>query len=231
MLTIAVCDDDFYFANKLEKTLHILMCDKVSRIDVFINPEKLLKSDIVYDYIFLDIDMPQLNGIEVAKRFNSDETSVVFVSNKESYVFDAYNSTDAFGFIRKSHLKEDLESIFSRLNKNINKKAVLRLKSGSNVIKIKYSNIIYLEKLVNNVVIHTIDGDYTERNSLTSLESEFLGRGFVRAHVGYIVNLEYIKTIDSNEITLQNLKKIPMSRKNSKLVKEAFLEWSVEQSD
>ena len=52
MLTIAVCDDDFYFANKFEKTLHILMGDKVSRIDVFINPEKLLKSDIVYDYIY-----------------------------------------------------------------------------------------------------------------------------------------------------------------------------------
>ena len=231
MLTIAVCDDDFYFANKFEKILLILIGDKSSRIDVFTNPQNLLDSEVIYDFVFLDIDMPQINGIEVAKQYRSDETSVVFVSNKESYVFDAYNSTDAFGFIRKSHLKDDLECVFDRLYKNVDRKAVLKLKSGSNIIKIKYSDIIYLEKLVNNVVIHTIDGDYTERNSLASIEADFLGHGFVRTHVGYIVNLGYIKTIDTNEVTLLNLKKIPMSRKNAKSVKDEFLEWSVGQSD
>ena len=55
MLRIAVCDDDFYFANKFEKTLHILIGDKSSRIDVFTNPKNLIAAEVVYDFVFLDI--------------------------------------------------------------------------------------------------------------------------------------------------------------------------------
>lgn len=226
MVRIALCDDDSYFLRRFQRTLWQVFQNKAERIDCFTNSKDLLNSETEYDLLFLDIDMPEISGIDIANNYKNREAIVVFVTNRESLVFEAYNSTDSFGFIRKSHIKEDFYAIIKRLNKNKSAISTLTIKNAGKIVKVKYSEIIYIEKLVNNVIIHTVKGVYSERNTISALEKLLSDYGFVRCHIGYIVNLDYIILIDSTEIILNNSERIPLSRRNVKNVKSIFLKRS-----
>lgn len=230
-MKIAVCDDDSYFIKKFYNLIISVFNGNSKAIDCYTNPQELVNSNTKYDIIFLDIEMPEINGIELACNYRRNDTIVVFVTNRESLVFDAYNTTDSFGFIRKSNLKEDFARIIKRLNKESFTLANISVKSGTKVIKIKCSDIIYIEKYINNVIIHTQRGVYSERNTLTELEKTLSKFGFVRCHIGYLVNSDYIHLIDNTEIMLINSEKIPLSRRNIKMVKSMFLRRSEKQRE
>lgn len=227
MLKIAICDDEFYFNSKFKEIINEALKNRIEKIDTYTNPKRLLKSEEIYDLIFLDIEMPEISGIEVAKHYDRNESSIIFVTNKDNLVFDAYNSTDSFGFIRKSNLEEDLQIVLDRFNKCDFRLAVMPVKNGSKIIKIRYSDITFIEKIVNNVIIHTIKGDFSERSTITEMEKQLGNHGFIRCHVGYLVNLDYVRLIDSNEIELCNSARVPISRSNVKYVKSEFLKRSV----
>lgn len=226
MLRIAVCDDDSCFLSKFQKALRQFFKSRAEVIDCFINPNDLLNSKSRYNLLFLDIDMPQMSGIDLAGHYSRSDSIVVFVTNRETLVYDAYNSTESYGFIRKSNMNKDFLSIIKKLQNTVLSTAKLSIKYGGQVIGVKYSEIIYIEKSVNNVIIHTVRGVFSERNTITQLEKTLSGYSFVRCHIGYLVNLDYITLINSTEITLKNSEKIPLSRRNVKNVKSMFIKRS-----
>lgn len=230
-MKIAVCDDEIHFLNRFCKLISKVITGEIEKIDSYSDAQALLASETVYDLIFLDIDMPELNGIDAARQFSGSDTVVIFVSSKESLVFEAYNSTDSFGFVRKDKISTDLPEVIARLQKNSRRTNYLYIKQGSGTVKIKFADIIYIEKLVNNVIIHTVQGNYSMRSTITELERELKGFGFVRTHIGYIVNLDCVSKINSKEIILSNSESVPVSRKNAKSVKYQFMRRTVSFND
>ena len=231
MIRIAICDDDTFFLNYFNRLIVSVFNGASNAIDCYTSPKELMKSSKKYDIIFLDIEMPEINGIELACKYQRNETIIVFVTNRDALVFDAYNTTDTFGFVRKSYLKSDLKNIITRLNNESFTLASIAVKIGKKVIKIKCSEIIYIEKSSNNVIIHTQSGVYSERRTLAELEKLLLQYGFERCHIGYLVNTKYIYLIDNTEILLTNSERIPLSRRNIKRVKSTFIKRSARSSD
>ncbi len=223
MIKIAVCDDDSFFLKSFSTLIATVYNGGSKAIDCYTNPRELISSETKYDLIFLDIDMPEINGIELACNYRKNEAIIVFVTNMESLVFDAYNTTETFGFIRKSHLREDFTSIIKRLNKKARSTATIAVKSGNRIIKIQCSEIIYIEKSVNNVIIHTKNGVFSERKTISELEKVLSQYGFERCHIGYLVNTEYIHFIDSTQVVLNNYERIPLSRRNVKRLKSVLM--------
>ncbi len=228
-MKIAVCDDEIQFIEKIAILIKKQFQGDIERLDTFTGSKELLAADTDYDLIFLDIDMPELDGISTAKYYEKN-SAVIFVTNQEALVFEAYNSTDSFGFVRKSKLREDFESVFERFQK-MAKTDYLSLKTNDKTLKIKISEIDYIEKIVNSVIYHTSKGNYTERNTLSKLEKTLGEYGFIRTHIGYLVNADHIENISSKDITLSNSEKIPVSRNNLKAVKTEFLKRSVQHSE
>jgi DNA-binding LytR/AlgR family response regulator len=226
MLRIAICDDEFYFINEFSKLVKDRF-ENIEIVDKFTNPKELLNSNILYDVIFLDIDMPEIDGIEVAKAYDKKDTLIVFVTNKEALVFDAYNSTNSFGFIRKNKMATDAQSVFNRLKTELLNQRTLSVKNGSVITKVNFSDIIYIEKVVNKVLIHTKEQTYSTRGTIAEVEQILKSSCFVRCHIGFIVNLDYISLITSKDIKLMNSESIPLSRKNIKRVKEEFIKRTV----
>ena len=231
MIRIAICDDDTYFLSYFNRIIVNIFNGASSAIDCYTSPKALMNSDMKYDIIFLDIEMPEINGIELASNYRRNDAIIVFVTNRDTLVFDAYNTTDTFGFIRKSNLKTDLTNIIRRLNKESFTLASIAVKIGKKLIKIKCSEIIYIEKSSNNVIIHTQSGVYSERRTLAEFEKLLLQYGFERCHIGYLVNTKYIYLIDNTEILLTNSERIPLSRRNIKRVKSTFIKRSARSSD
>ncbi len=227
MLKIAVCDDEKTFINTMSKLINSKLENKIEKLDTFINPYKLLEKINLYDLIFLDIDMPQINGIELVRQYEENNLHIVFVTNKEALVFEAYNTTSTFGFIRKSNLYDDFISVIKRFEKNNQGLHYLPVKSRNGIIKCKFSDIYYIEKQINHVIIHTKSSIYKVADTLSNLENTLESFGFIRTHIGYIVNLDCIVAINDKEVEISDGEKIPVSRNKSKYVKIEFLKRSV----
>lgn len=223
MLKIAIVDDEKIFIKSFVERLVKYIKEGIDEIFIFDNSLNFLNSDTIYDLVFLDIDMPGIEGITVAqRRINADE-KIVFVSNVESLVFRAYNATEAIGFIRKSHLEDDLRDVFRMIKDFKKRKKYITVRKGANLINISCTDIYYFEKQINDVIIHTVNGEVTYRQTIKELEKQLSDCGFIKNHEGYLVNVDYIYCIGTSEIILTNKSKIPISRKNVMRVKEAFL--------
>lgn len=226
-MKIAIVDDDLIFAQSFKSMLKDELIDSIQLLDIFLSAENFSASNSKYDLVFLDIDMPGMSGLEFAKENKDNKFSIVFVTNRDDLVFEAYNTTSTLGFVRKSNLEEDLPLVFDRFKRESQGSIHLTVKSGTSLRKIKYSEIFYVEKASHNVILHTITDDVTMRKTITDVESLLTNHGFVRTHIGFLVNMTYIKLIDNNSVKLSNGKSVPISRQNSKLVKDKFMRWSV----
>lgn len=226
MIITAICDDEPEFLQAMAEVLKTMYPDEIKSTDIYTSPKKLLENDRIYDMVFLDIDIPEMNGLELSNHFSSD-TAVVFVTNHEALVFKAYNATDSFGFIRKSKLKDDLQSVMKRFMKIRALQQTIPVKVNEQLLQIRCSSILYIEKQVNSVIIHTPTDSYTVRKTLSEIERQLVPSGFIRTHIGYLVNPDKIRLIEKNCVILQNGTPVPVSRSRRKEVCSEFLKRSV----
>ncbi|MDE7389349.1 MAG: LytTR family DNA-binding domain-containing protein [Lachnospiraceae bacterium] len=225
-MKLAVCDDDStfidFFIDKINEIIPLCSSSN-TRADIYVNPKTLLESNEIYDILFLDIDMPSLDGISVAKKYANKITKIIFVTSKDALVYKAYNSTESFGFVRKNNLLSDLKEVMHRYEIVDQRDKYYTLSTSGGVTNIRYCDINYIEKIGNKVFIHTGNGVFSERKSISFFEKLLCPHGFVRTHVGYIINLDAVDSISKSEITLLNTEKIPVSRNKLKNVKSEFV--------
>lgn len=226
-MRIAIVDDNRNFAEEFSHIIKSKWHSTPAKLDIFPDAESFLASTVSYDVVFLDIEMPRLSGMKLAQDFITDSSIIIFVTHRDDLVFKAYNTTNALGFIRKSHLEEDLNIIIERITRNHQNNLCFTIKSGNSVAMLRYSDIIYIEKIAKDIVLHTQAKTFTTRRSLSEAEQELTPYGFVRTHAGFLVNLTYVELINPNHAILKNGKTVPISRQKLKLVKDKFLERNV----
>ena len=231
MIKVAFCDDEAKILEDLSQKVLSEFKNNECEIDLYTTESSMelleyLKENSV-DILFLDIDMPGMSGLELAKRYKDKIIGIVFVTNRDDLVFEAYNTTNTLGFVRKSEIEYDLSLVLDRLQRDLQNTHYLTVKSGSVLKRINYSEILFVEKMAHNVILHTLSDDIAMRKTIAEVEELLANSGFVRTHVGYIVNMVHIKLIDAKEVILLNGKMVPISRQNVKLVKDKFLKWSV----
>ena len=147
---------------------------------------------------------------------------IIFVTNRDGLVFDALKQ-QPYSFVRKSHL-DDLKPCFDRLITLCERDTYYPIKSGRDIERVALKDIFYLEKQKNYVIYHTAHGMISERTTLDK-KTDLLNNGFLRTHIGYMVNTRYIEKIRTRDIILSDGTMIPMSRKYSEAVRRGFFEW------
>lgn len=208
MLQIVICDDEPEIVDMISEQLDIILkptikynCFKTS------DPKEVIqlarKKDI--DLLLIDIEMPEMSGFETVKqlKIKNDKTLVIFVTNMDLYVYESLKYCP-FRFIRKSHLQEMEEAISSAvllMQRKIEELSV----PVNNVqsVKINIGDIVYFESLHNNVKLVTINEEFTYRSTLKIIETELEGKGFVRIHSAYLLNVKYIHLIKQRDVEIQ----------------------------
>lgn len=191
--------------------------------------------------VFLDIQMPQMSGIEVARRLlykNENTPIVIFVTAYDQFALEAFE-VNAIDYllkpIREERLEKSLKKIISterekpskdKLDKLIeyiqlnNKKAPQRISvyHQDRLIPIETKDIIYITTEDRNTIIHSRKGKFETNHTLNELMENLDSTVFFRSHKSYIVNLNYIESIEPwfNSTYNINLKDnddvIPVSR-------------------
>lgn len=204
MYYFAIIDDNGSDLTQIEKEIneHCHFHNIEYHIDLYINPNDY-NLNKYYDAIFLDIDMPQINGLQLANKINnSNPTKVIFITNYDNYMQVTFN-VHPFHFIRKSNLKLEMIKVLNHLFKILsNEHLVLKTKEG--IKKIKYKEIYFIKVEDNLSTIHTYDASYHIWESLSSLYEKLKPYYFEKINKSIIVNMKHINNIKDKEIIMNN---------------------------
>jgi DNA-binding LytR/AlgR family response regulator len=185
--------------------------------------KEVLTSEIPIDLIFLDIQMPKETGIEFLKG-NSISAKVIFTTAYSEYAIESYNldvtdyllkpiSQDRFNkAIEKLLLQLDIEEKAKAFEMSaITNNDYLKIKSGSNVHKIFFNELIRLQADGEYIRFFTPQQTYLVLGSLKKIIGE-LPKGFIQVHRGHIIALSQIRARESYELTLHDFSKIPIGK-------------------
>jgi DNA-binding LytR/AlgR family response regulator len=170
------------------------------------------------DLIFLDIEMPEMSGIDFLETLQNPP-QIIIVSSKEKYALDAFNY-DVTDYLLKP-------VTYSRFFKAINKANVrfknkvdtkeneIFIKKNSALVRLKYDEILWVEALENYVIFTTYSDKYTIHFTMKAIEQKLPSNMFTRVHRSFIVNTHSINLIEDNAIvitTKEGNKTIPIGK-------------------
>lgn len=217
-MQVAICDDQKVFRDQIKQIISAYKRIHRSHIDVyeFEKGEDLLTSDKVFDLVFLDHQMPGLNGIDTAQKLRlvNPICSIIFVTSfPEHCILDAF-TVQTFRFlvkpIEENKVIETLESYVKQ--QKLLKPLVVWV--DSEMITINPQDIVYLEADGKYCWVRTTTNTYHSSKTLSQITEMLPIHCFYRVHHSFCVNMYYIFRIDGCEITLINGEKSLISRPN-----------------
>lgn len=231
-LFLAICDDDAGILSivsgaivsnfrKHEITAEVELFKRARDLE-----DRMRERD--FELLFLDIDMPGMDGITFAKklRAGNSRTQIIFVSNREDKVFDALR-TNPGGFIRKSRFLEDVSAVVDQWIKNRPKeeRAKLVVQSREKTVTVPLDSIFYIECRDKTQYLHAsnLAEPVEMRRSMQELEDALIPVGFLRIHKGYLVNYKFVRRLENTEAVLINGERIPMSRRRVQEIRNQYL--------
>lgn len=230
MIRSAICDDEQTILDYLYDHILNELKQQVAdiHIDTFTSSRNLLEAYKAepFDVVFLDIDMPEISGFEIAEKINGiGEPLIIFVTSHDELVFSSIKFRP-FRFIRKTYfeteLPETVEAVSNEIAKrNSGSKFAFQTKTGE--VFADLSNVEYIEIYGHWLKVHIKDNDSLEcYGSLSEFEKRLEDYDFVRTHKSYLVNCKFIFAIEKNQVVLDDKTEIPLSRYKIDAVKNKF---------
>ena len=219
MYRIAVVDDDREFSAKLREYLeqYAKENDETFEIEVFYDGAEILKDYTPrYELILLDIEMPEVNGMEAAQKIREMDESVVlmFITNMAQYAIHGY-SVGALDFVMKPISYYPFSMKIKRALKRVQKKEIptILLTTSDGVKRLKVSQIYYVEIQGHMLHYYTEEGEFVMRGTLSSVEKMLPSSLFVKCNHWYLVNLMHVTEVRKNTTVVGNFE-LEVSRRN-----------------
>lgn len=234
-VNIAICDDNKIFIDRMREKIINISKEKKYQLEIFMYTDgNVLLNEICegkenIDVLMLDIDMPQISGLQIANEIRKRKLNItlVFVSAHDEMVFEAIQY-QPFRYMRKTLLDEELpqvlEDVFELLNDFDDKYTIIKTDEGNK--KIKNSEIMHIEVDKRKLKICMYDGRvmYVGKSFKSFLE-EMDDNNFIQIYSGCAVNIKYVSEFSKVDITLDNNEKLPVSRTRMSDVKKTLLKY------
>lgn len=232
-MDIAICDDcesDALLARDLIKKslkdIHVaanIVCYNCAE-DV---KSKLFEHKESLDILILDIDMPEVSGMELTEelRTNNMNLIIIFLTNHEEFVFKAIEF-QPFRYIRKIRIEAEMPlailSAVKVIESKRDKQIILNTDDGE--MKVMLSEIMYFETEKRKIAVHLQNGKKLFVNKKISEVQKMVNKEkFIMIHRCCVVNADYIRNISDSIVILDNNEKLIVSRPRYKTVKQQLL--------
>lgn len=227
-MRILICDDEQRYC-QIVKEYILSNFDENSEgiIDTFNSAKELvsfcLKNEP--DILFLDIELGDMNGIELAKYLRSEFPSliIVYITNYPDYVFSSFE-TEPLSFLTKPINHFQFNKTYQRiLKKYIEIHKSITVKWQNDSINLEIKDICYIEGYNRHLIFKLCNGDeYEVVGKINDIYDTLKIYGFVKSHQGYVVNMQHIKEFGKSEIYMRNGKTVLMSVRKRLKTKEAY---------
>lgn len=230
-MNVIICDQDKSFVSYLYKLL--LSYPLVGKIEteIYYSSDLMLLHFVPnkYDVIFMEIDLDNRDGIQVAEaiRIMDKTCKIVYVTNNLKKCCDAYR-VKAFRYIIKSYELQKMEEGILEVLDRMKEKKMVTITAGYQGVKkkIPVDKIIYIKSDQREVIVCTKSITLQYYETMQNLIEELEGVYFVQPHRSYLVNLKYVKGVIGEYIILKdNDKKIPVSKARNQQVIESFVDY------
>jgi DNA-binding LytR/AlgR family response regulator len=219
-----IIDDD-----KLSRKLLEKFVEKTDLLDQYFSFSNAIdainfirKDEEKIDLIFLDIEMPDMNGVEFMQSLGDHPVQIIVVSSKEKYALDAieYDVTDyLLKPVTYVRFLKAAEKALSKLREEMlpasNSKEDFFIRNNASLKRLQYEEVIWIEALENYIVVNTFDEKYTIHFTMKGIIDQLPPEKFFRIHRSYIVNRSKIETIKMNTVevlTVEGIESLPIGK-------------------
>ncbi len=230
-MRILVCDDERFWCKTIkEYVLSNLDEESESIVEIFYSGKELVEYCFENrpDVLFLDIELSDTNGLDLAKQLRKDFPAIiiVFITNHPNYVFSCFES-EPLNFLRKPLESLEFNKTFQRIIKKyreLHKSIPIKWQNDS--INLEISDICYIEGYNRHLIFRLYNGEsYEIVGRINEMYKVLQVYGFVKSHQGFIVNMLHIKSFGENEIYMKNGDSVLMSVRKRLSTKEAYTEY------
>ena len=234
-LKIAICDDKENVLTIIRAAVENIFSKHAMGIQVetWTSVKEMWKQfkEENYDLVFLDINMPVLDGIQFGRKLKtlSNPPDIIFCSSKTDRVFETFE-LQPFGFVRKDNFIDDMTSV---INRYISTKVFINetedtvaVKSNNMKVLLNLNHVKYIESQNNGQIIHLRNGETMKIYlRLSELEEVLKGRSFLRIHKSYLCNPRYVKRFEGANLILATGEALPIGRSKKAEAEQRWMEY------
>lgn len=233
MVKIAICDDEELVLGQLKAVVTEILTQwkEDFGITCFSGPHRLLLSPMEFDLIFLDIQMPMMDGMALARKLREKgfEGILIFVTVLEEYMSAAFE-VEAMDYLIKPIDKERLKAALKRSLKRLGGKGgkclFIRTKTWCRTVRLH--DIYYCEVIDRKIYIHTRDGIMDYYGKMKELEKK-AGTWLFKCHRSYLINLDCLWEYRNGTAILENGEQIPVSKSCHQALMERMMQYMDEE--
>lgn len=224
-MRIAICDDEEMYRVRLKSVLDKILVNADYEIETFADGNRLEEaySEAPYDLVFLDIEMPAVDGITLARslRARSEKVFIVFLTGHVEYALEGYE-VNALRYLTKPVDTDKLKEVIRYVQDKQGSGRQIIVKEDGEQLLIDIADVMYMESMNQNVRIVTTKGEHVIRYNIGDFEQQLAGDGFFRIHRGYLVALAKVKKLAKSDVIMEDGTALPVSRSNIKPLKDAL---------
>ena len=232
MYRFAVCDDDGFYRQQLARMVRNFAAwqGMGCRVDCFADGIQLLAQceRRRYDAVFLDIQMPRINGLETARRLRVlwPDVPIVFVSAFCEYAPEGY-VLRAFRYLRKDQLDRCIGPCLEDLMAERLAPCTLEVLVDGEMCRVNLARVEHLQLDGHTVEFHFVDAapPLPCRQSLARLEQQLEDKPFLRTHRRFFVNLRHTERLRRFAFLMKSGREVPVGERRYSQVRMEYLEW------
>lgn len=201
-MKIAIVDDDKQWRQNALRVTKQYFEEEDIVVKSFASGDAFLAKNEQYEILILDVEMPGIDGFQTACEYKVSYPDVIIIMltthlelSRKGY------EVDAFRYVDKLHIKEELEAAFFAAKKLLGRNKIVEISVvNQGQLPLSLKDIVYIETSGRKVLVHTYNNEYECSNSIRSLETLLCEDGFYRCHKSIIVNLDAIKKIEMDRL-------------------------------
>lgn len=228
-MKIALCDDERILLSALEKNIRTILDQRsiTYELECFEDGYDLIRYYRDFDVIFMDIDMPIMDGLSTAKLIREKDKCcrVVFLTSFGEFVYKTFE-VNAFRCMIKPVDVLELASILDAVvqDMKVSKKKMVSLETQRNkFVQLNIDDIMYVETVHRGVRVHTSQQVIDSTLLMKGVEAILPQSQFFRTHISFLVNMGQIRESRSSEIVMNNQEIVLLSRLKASKFKSTFV--------
>ena len=226
-MRIAICEDDIIFQEELRQKIEKYYASLDVLISTYSSGEDLLKAmdhrNPAFDMIFMDIEMPGLDGLETSRIIHArwNDVPVIILTSHIDLAMEGYE-VNAFRFLEKPIRQDKFQKALTAVYKRrMDETKIMVTDNGRNVL-LSCREVMWLASENIHIRVMTTNGSYLIREKLKDRIAKLPKDPFFQIHRSYVVNLSYVHSFDNREVIMTNGSHLPVSRNRFQAFKTAM---------